>query len=76
MTSFDYDDTASLVWKHIIEAGYSAEELLRLIAAVSQGDATGLESGSPAFKSINGTKTRVAAAYSGGTRTVSSRDVS
>lgn len=58
----------------MIESGYTAAEILRLLAAVAQGDATGLESGSPVFKGIDGTTDRVTATYSGGTRTVTGRD--
>lgn len=63
------------VWDATLEDTYTAKQLMRLLSAVAQGDATGLESGNPVFKSIDGTKDRVEATYSGGTRTVSSRDV-
>jgi hypothetical protein len=68
-------EVAAAVWGKIIEAGLSATELMRLIAAASQGNATGLENGSPAFQSIDGTKTRINATYEAGTRVVTSRDV-
>lgn len=67
--------SASNPWTEVIESGYTAAEILRLLAAVAQGDATGLESGSPVFKGIDGTTDRVTATYSGGTRTVTGRDV-
>lgn len=66
---------AADVWSHLIEAGYSAEEILKLIASYGQGNATGLESGSPVFKSIDGTKNRITATYLNGVRTVTARDV-
>jgi len=66
--------SASNPWTEVIESGFTAAEILRLIAAVIQGDATGLESGSPVFKGLNGTTDRVTATYSGGTRTVTDRD--
>ena len=62
------------VWAKVIEAGFTAEEVLRLIAAVTAGDATGLESGSPSFTGIDGATERVAGTYSTGTRTISTRD--
>jgi hypothetical protein len=62
------------VWSKAIESGYSAEELIRLMAAVIQGDASGLESGNPEFKSIDGSKARVVGTYSAGTRTITDRD--
>lgn len=63
------------VWSAIIESGFSSSDLLKLIAAATQGNATGLESGSPVFKSLDGTKNRVTGTYSTGTRVVTSRDV-
>lgn len=62
------------VWAAILESGLSSSDLLRLIAAATQGNATGLEDGSPVFKSIDGTVDRITATYSSGTRTVISRD--
>lgn len=67
--------SASNPWTEVIESGYTAAEILKLLAAVAQGSATGLESGSPVFKSIDGTKDRVTATYTSGTRTVTDRDV-
>lgn len=67
--------SASNPWTEVIESGYTAAEIMRLIAAAVQGDATGLESGSPTFKGLDGTTDRIAATYSSGTRTVTSRDV-
>lgn len=66
--------SASNPWTEVIESGYTAAEILRLLAAVAQGDATGLESGSPVFKSLDGATDRVTATYSSGTRTVTGRD--
>jgi len=66
--------SASNPWTEVIESGYTAAEILRLLAAVAQGDASGLESGAPVFKSIDGATDRVTATYSGGTRTVTGRD--
>ena len=68
--------SASNPWTEVIESGYTAAEILRLLAAVAQGSATGLEGASPVFKSIDGTKDRVTATYDAGTRTVTGRDVS
>ena len=66
--------SASNPWTEVIESGYTAAEILRLIAAAVQGDATGLESGSPTFKGLDGTTDRIEATYTSGTRTVTSRD--
>lgn len=66
--------SASNPWTEVIESGYTAAEILRLLAAVAQGDASGLESGAPVFKSIDGATDRVTATYTSGTRTVTGRD--
>jgi len=66
--------SASNPWTEIIESGYSAAQILRLIAAAVQGNATGLEDGTPTFKGLDGTTDRIEATYSSGTRTVTSRD--
>lgn len=66
--------SASNPWTEVIESGYTAAEILRLIAAAVQGDAAGLESGSPSFKGLDGTTERIAGTYSSGTRTITSRD--
>ncbi len=68
--------SASNPWTEVIESGYTAAEILKLLAAVAQGDASGLTGSAPVFKSIDGTKDRVTATQSGGTRTVTARDVS
>lgn len=64
------------VWSEVLEGTYTAQDMMRLFAAVLHGNATGLESGSPVFKSLNGAKNRVVATYASGDRTVSSRDAS
>jgi len=75
VTAQDKIDIAENVWGRNIEGAYTANDLIKLIAAVLQGNATGLESSNPVFKSIDGTKTRVAANYADGGRTITSRDV-
>jgi len=66
--------SAADIWQHVIESGVSAEQIMRILAAVVVGTSTGLENGSPVFKSLDGSKTRVAATYSNGNRTVTSVD--
>jgi hypothetical protein len=48
--------------------------VLRLIAAALAGNATGLENGSPVFRSLDGAKPRITGTYAAGTRTVSALD--
>lgn len=62
------------VWAAVLESGLTATELIRLIAAAVQGNATGLESGTPAFKSIDGLTTRIDGTYAAGVRTITTRD--
>lgn len=64
---------ANAVWQFIIEAGLSSADVMRLYAAYVAGDATGLDT-APTFKSIDGSKTRLAGTLSGGARTVTTRD--
>ena len=66
--------SASNPWTEVIESGYTAAEILRLLAAVAQGNATGLEGSNPVFKGLDGTTDRVTATYVSGARTVTARD--
>ena len=68
-------DIAQGVWEYIIESGFEAQEILRLLSAVSAGDATGLEGANPVFRDITNTKNRINSTYSNGRRTITSIDV-
>lgn len=74
LTQADIDAIADAVWAKVIEGALTAEQIQRILLAVNAGDATGLESGAPLFKSQDGTKNRVVATYSAGARVVTSRD--
>ena len=63
---------ANSVWAKVIEAGFSAEQILRLIAAQAVGAATGLENGNPQFTGLDGSTVRIDGTYSAGTRTIDS----
>jgi hypothetical protein len=65
---------ANAVWQRVIEAGFSAEEILRLIAAHAAGAATGLEGATPQFTGLDGSTLRIDGTYSAGTRTIDSLD--
>jgi len=67
-------NVGAAVWAQVIEAGFTAEQVLRILAAVNAGSATGLESGAPSFTGIDGTTERVAGTYSSGTRTIDTLD--
>jgi hypothetical protein len=61
-------------WTEVIEAGYSAADVLRLISAVLLGNATGLESGAQVFTGLDGTTERVTGTYTDGERTITDLD--
>lgn len=66
---------ANAVWNKIIEAGFSANEILRLLAAHAAGDAAGLEGSTTTFDSLDGSKARITGSIAAGTRTITARDV-
>lgn len=61
---------ANAVWAKVIEAGFSADQILRLLAAHAAGSATGLEGANPQFTGLDGTTLRIDGAYNAGTRTI------
>lgn len=69
------DDVTGAVLEAPVEGGVTLKEALRLMLAYIAGDATGLD-GNPAFKSLDGSKDRIAGTISGGNRTVSTVDPS
>ncbi|RTL09110.1 MAG: hypothetical protein EKK62_04005 [Acidimicrobiia bacterium] len=66
--------SASNPWTEVIEAGYTAAEILRILAAHAAGAATGLEGANPQFTGLDGTTVRIDGTYSSGTRTIDSLD--
>jgi len=73
-TELSPDSLASAVWSKIIESGYSATEILRLIASVNLGLVSG-GPGNPVFRDIGDTKDRVTGvADSDGNRTAVTYD--
>ena len=63
---------ANAVWQKIIEQGFTAEQILRILAAYAAGEATGLEGANPQFTGLDGTTVRIDGTYSSGTRTIDS----
>ena len=61
---------ANAVWAKVIEAGFSAEEIIRIMAAQSAGSATGLESSNPQFVGLDGVTVRIDGNYVAGVRTI------
>lgn len=68
------DDVTGAVLEAQVEGGLTLSQVLRILLAHAAGNATGLESSSVAFKSLDGSKDRIAGTISGGSRTVTTRD--
>lgn len=67
------DDVTGAVLEAPVEGDLTLKQALRILLAHAAGDATGLD-GNPAFKSMDGTITRVAGTISGGNRTITTLD--
>lgn len=65
---------ANSVWGKVIEAGFTADQILRLLAAHAAGSATGLEGSNPQFTGLDGVTLRIDGAYVAGTRTIDALD--
>ena len=65
---------AAAVWAEMVEGGFSAAALLRLIAAEAAGDATGLDGATTTFKGVDGATVRITGQVAGGSRTITQRD--
>lgn len=63
---------ANTVWSKIIEGPYSADQILRLLAAHAAGAATGLEGANPQFTGLDGVTLRIDGTYAAGNRTIDS----
>jgi len=72
--SLTQDDVTGAVLESKVEGDLTLKQALRILLSHAAGDATGLEGASPAFKSMDGTKTRIAGTYTSGTRTVTTID--
>jgi len=70
------EENAAATIAALIEGGLTVRDVLRLVLAVTAGDATGLEGATMKFKSLDGTKDRVEATYAAGDRTVTALDAS
>ena len=70
------EENAAATISALIEGGLRLRDVLRLVLAVTAGDATGLEGATMKFKSLDGTKDRVEATYAAGDRTVTALDAS
>lgn len=64
----------SAFWQYVVEAGLTAEEMLRLMASVSVANATGLNGTDITFSDLANTKARVVGSVVDGVRTITTRD--
>jgi hypothetical protein len=76
-TELSPQNLAAAVWSSILETGYTAEELMRLLAAVAVGK-TDIDTSGPnpivTFRDLNDTKDRVTATMSGSERATVIKD--
>ena len=72
--SLTQDDVTGAVLESKVEGNLTLKQALRILLAHAAGDATGLEGATPAFKSLDGSKTRIAGTYASGTRSVTTVD--
>lgn len=61
---------ANAVWQKVIEQGFTAEQIIRILAAYAAGEATGLEGSNPQFTGLDGATVRIDGTYAAGTRTI------
>lgn len=69
-TELSPEGLANAVMGRVIEAGFTFEEIVRILAAQAAGSATGLEGTNPQFKGLDGTTIRIDGTYSAGVRTI------
>lgn len=74
VSELSQDDVTGAVLESPIEGTLTLKQALRILLAQAAGSATGLEGPTPQFKSLDGSKTRIAGTYSGGSRTVTTVD--
>jgi hypothetical protein len=65
------------IWTHVIETGYTAEQLIKIMASILAGKVSGAGTGIESFRDLADTKDRVAITVdSAGNRTQVTRDAS
>jgi hypothetical protein len=68
--------TAADIWSHAVEGTYTAEEILRIMAAALAGKVSGADSSTIHFRDLTDTKDRITATVdAGGNRTAITHDV-
>lgn len=66
--------SAANPWTEVIESGFTAADILRILAAVAAGNATGLDGAAIVFRDLNDTKDRVTATIASGDREITDID--
>jgi hypothetical protein len=74
VNALSQDDVVGAIQTVPIEGDLTLVGAMRLLLSVLAGDATGLDGPSAAFKSLDGSKSRVTATLAAGARTVTGRD--
>jgi hypothetical protein len=74
VNALSQQDITAALFTQKIEGNLTFIELLRIWLAQFAGDAENINGPSPQFKSLDGTKTRLAGTITGGTRTITTRD--
>lgn len=67
---------AAAVGARVLEAGFTYDQVLRLLAAHAAGNGADLNGSAPEFTGLDGTTVRLAATLAGGTRTITTRNAS
>lgn len=68
--------TNQTIWQNPVEGAYTAEEILRIVAAILAGKATGAGTNTEVFRDLNDTKDRIISnADQSGNRSNVTRDV-
>lgn len=62
-------------WTEVIESGFTAAEVLRLLVSVAAGNGQAMNGLTTKFKSLDGTKDRITATVENGNRTITEMDV-
>lgn len=73
-TELSPQSLAEAVWQRVVEAGFTAEQMLRIIASYAAGEGTDLEGSNPRFTGLDGTTTRIDGTYVAGERGINSVD--
>lgn len=66
-------EVSAAVWARVLEAEFTAEQMMRIMAAVIAGDAVGIAGNAPQFKGLDGSTIRVQGNTAAGNRNIQVR---